>query len=126
GAEFNGLDAECMAFENDYEGRLAQETAKDGGGAWLAGAVKRYEAIDDLAGKLASYAGLTHAGDSVDPAISKFYGDVSERITAASLHLLFFALELNRVDDTVIEGAMQTPELGHYRPWIEDSRKDKP
>ena len=21
---------------------------------------------------------------------------------------------------------MQTPELGHYRPWIEDSRKDKP
>ena len=74
----------------------------------------------------ASYAGLIHAGDSVDPAITKFYGDVSERITAASVHLLFFALELNRVDDAVIERAMQTPELGHYRPWIEDSRKDKP
>jgi oligoendopeptidase F len=26
----------------------------------------------------------------------------------------------------VIERAMQAPELGHYRPWIEDSRKDKP
>lgn len=93
---------------------------------WLAGAVRRYEAIDDLAGRLGSYAGLVHAGDSVDPAISKFYGDVSERITAASVHLLFFGLELNRVDDAVIEQAMQTPELGHYRPWIEDSRKDKP
>ena len=93
---------------------------------WLAKAVKRYEAIDDLAGRLGSYAGLVHAGDSVDPAISKFYGDVSERLTASSTHLLFFALELNRVDDAVIERAMQTPELGHYRPWIEDLRKDKP
>jgi oligoendopeptidase F len=120
------MDAECIAFEKDYKGKLAEETAKDGGGAWLAGAIRRYEAIDDLAGRLGSYAGLIHAGDNVDPAISKFYGDVSERITAASVHLLFFALELNRVEDAVIERAMQAPELGHYRPWIEDSRKDKP
>ncbi|MDB5633641.1 MAG: Peptidase oligoendopeptidase-related clade 3 [Tardiphaga sp.] len=124
--DLDKIDADCAAFEADYKGKLAEETAKSGGGAWLAGAVKRYEAIDDLAGRLGSYAGLIHAGDSVDPAISKFYGDVSERITAASVHLLFFGLELNRVDDAVIERAMETPELGHYRPWIEDGRKDKP
>ncbi|UZE50406.1 M3 family oligoendopeptidase [Rhodopseudomonas sp. P2A-2r] len=124
--DLDRIDADCAAFEADYKGKLATETAKPGGGASLAAAVKRYEAIDDLAGRLGSYAGLIHAGDSVDPAISKFYGDVSERITAASVHLLFFGLELNRIDDAVIEQAMQTPELGHYRPWIEDSRKDKP
>src|SRR5271154_4261605 len=120
------MDSECVAVETDYKGKLAEHTARDDGGRWLAEAVKRYEAIDDLAGRLGSYAGLVHAGDSVDAAISKFYGDVSERMTAASTHLLFFALELNRVDDAVIEHAMQTPELGHYRPWIEDLRKDKP
>ena len=120
------MDAECVAFETDYKGRLTARVAKEDGGKWLAEAVRRYEAIDDLAGRLGSYAGLVHAGDSVDPAISKFYGDVSERLTAASLHLLFFALELNRVDDATIDRAMQTPELGHYRPWIEDLRKDKP
>jgi oligoendopeptidase F len=120
------MDADCVAFETDYKGKLAEHTARDDGGRWLAEAVKRYEAIDDLAGKLASFAGLVHAGDSVDPAISKFYGDVSERLTAASTHLLFFALEFNRIDDEVMEKAMQTPELGHYRPWIEDLRKDKP
>jgi oligoendopeptidase F len=120
------MDADCVAFEADYKGKLAEGVATDDGGGWLADAVRRYEAIDDLAGRLGSYAGLVHAGDSVDPAISKFYGDVSERLTAASLHLLFFALELNRIDDAVIERAMQTPELGHYRPWIEDLRKDKP
>ena len=120
------LDADCTAFETDYKGKLAEFTAREDGGRWLAEAVRRYEAIDDLAGRLGSYAGLVHAGDSVDPAISKFYGDVSERLTAASTHLLFFGLELNRVDDGVIERAMQTPELGHYRPWIEDLRKDRP
>src|SRR5450631_991593 len=120
------MDAECVTFETDYKGKLAEQTAKEGGGKWLAKAVRRYEAIDDLAGRLASYAGLIHAGDSVDPAITKFYGDVSERLTNASVHLLFFALELNRVEDAVIDRAMQTPELGHFRPWIEDLRKDKP
>jgi oligoendopeptidase F len=120
------MDADCVAFETDYKGKLAEGVAGDDGGVWLAQAVRRYEAIDDLAGRLGSYAGLVHAGDSVDAAISKFYGDVSERLTAASLHLLFFALELNRIDDAVIERAMQAPELAHYRPWIEDLRKDKP
>jgi oligoendopeptidase F len=120
------MDAECVAFETDYKGRLAEAAERPDGGTWLGEAVRRYEAIDDLAGRLGSYAGLVHAGDSVDPAISKFYGDVSERLTSASVHLLFFALEFNRIDDAVIERAMQTPELGHYRPWIEDLRKDKP
>ena len=124
--DLDKLDADCVAFEQSYKGRLAEETAKEGGGLWLAQVVRSYEAIDDLAGRLGSYAGLIHAGDSVDAKISKFYGDVSERITAASVHLLFFGLELNRVDDAVIDRAMQTPELGYYRPWIEDSRKDKP
>src|SRR6202000_1951360 len=76
------MDSECVAFETDYKGRLAEKAAGEGGGAWLAEAVKRYEAIDDLAGRLGSYAGLVHAGDSLDPAITKFYGGVSERLAA--------------------------------------------
>ncbi|MCX7307377.1 MAG: oligoendopeptidase F, partial [Afipia sp.] len=120
------LDADCIAFESAYKGRIAGEVAKPDSGTWLAAAIQRYEAIDDLAGRLGSFAGLAHAGNTVDPAITKFYGDVSERITAASVHLLFFALELNRVDDAAIERAMQTPALNHYRPWLEDLRKDKP
>jgi len=113
GRDLEKMDADCVAFETDYKGKLKERTARDDGGRWLAGAVKRYEAIDDLAGRLGSYAGLVHAGDSVDPAISKFYGDVSERLTAASVHLLFFPLELNRIEDAGIERAVQTPELAY-------------
>ena len=125
-SDLDRLDAQSIAFETDYQGKLAAQISSENGGRWLAEAVRRYEAIDDLAGRLGSYAGLVHAGDSVDVAITKFYGDVSERLTTASVHLLFFTLELNRIDDAAIDRAMQTPELGHYRPWIEDLRKDKP
>ena len=73
-----------------------------------------------------SYAGLVHAEDTSDPARSKFYGDVAEKITAASAHVLFFALELNRIPDAALDRALKTPALAHYRPWIEDVRKEKP
>ena len=117
-------DSECAAFEQDFKGRLAALAAGEGGA--LAQAVARYEAIDDRLGRLMSYASLMYAGNTTDPARAKFYGDVQERITAASLHLLFFTLELNRIDDAQLEAAMRDPALGHYRPWIEDVRKEKP
>lgn len=119
-------EAECLEFEKAYKGRLAELAAQPDAGRSLAEAVKRYEAIDDVLGRLISYAGLLYSGNTTDPVISKFYGDMQERITAASLHLLFFTLELNRVDDAALEKAMADPALGYYRPWLEDIRKDKP
>ena len=46
-----------------------------------------------------SYAGLVYAGDTSDPARAKFYGDMQDKITDISTQLLFFQLELNRIDD---------------------------
>jgi oligoendopeptidase F len=119
-------DSDCAAFEQDFKGRLAVMAAGEDAGRALAEAVKRYEAIDDRLGRLVSYASLVYAGNTTDPVRAKFYGDVQERITAASLHLLFFTLELNRINDAQLEAAMRDPALGHYRPWIEDVRKEKP
>jgi oligoendopeptidase F len=124
--DLDQADADCVAFEEAYKGRLTDMARSASAGSDLAEAVRRYEAIDDLVGKIASYASLVHAGDTVDPARTKFYGDVQERLTAASTHLLFFALELNRIDDTLLEAAMANPALGHYRPWLEDVRRYRP
>jgi oligoendopeptidase F len=126
GRDIDRIDADCRAFEEAYKGKLAGFAASPGGGALLAAAVQRYEAIDDLMGRLGSYAGLIHAGNTVDPARTKFYGDIQERMTAASTHLLFFTLELNRIDDAVLEKAMADPGLGHYRPWLQDVRRYRP
>jgi oligoendopeptidase F len=122
--DLDRADADCIAFEESYKGKLADMAGS--GGAALAVAVKQYEAIDDLMGRLGSYAGLIHAGNTVDPARTKFYGDIQERMTAASTHLLFFSLELNRIDDAVLETAMTDPALSHYRPWLEDVRHFRP
>jgi oligoendopeptidase F len=122
--DLDRTDTECAAFEQAYKGKLADLAAE--GGAALAAAVRRYEGIDDLMGRLSSFAGLIHAGNTLDPARTKFYGDVSERLTAASIHLLFFTLELNRIDDTVLDKAMGDPALAHYRPWLEDVRRYRP
>jgi oligoendopeptidase F len=119
-------DTDCGLFEEAYKGRLAALAAGEGAGRMLAEALRRYEAIDDRLGRLISYASLVYAGNTTDPVRAKFYGDVQERITAASLHLLFFTLELNRIDDAQLDAAMRDPALGHYRPWIEDVRKEKP
>jgi oligoendopeptidase F len=124
--DLNRTDAECAAFEDAYKGKLAALAAAPDGGAALAAAVRRYEAIDDLMGRLGSFAGLVHAGNTVDPARTKFYGDVQERLTAASIHLLFFTLELNRIEDAILEKAMADRALGHYRPWLEDVRRYRP
>jgi oligoendopeptidase F len=124
--DLDRADAESIAFEEAYKGKLADLARRPEGGAALAEAVRRYEVIDDLMGRLGSYAGLVHAGNTVDPARNKFYGDVQERMTAASTHVLFFTLELNRIDDALLEAAMRDPALGHYRPWLEDVRRYRP
>jgi oligoendopeptidase F len=124
--DLDRIDADCAAFEEAYRGKLAGFAAAADGDATLAAAVRRYEAIDDLMGRLSSFAGLIHAGDTLDPARTKFYGDVQERLTAASIHLLFFTLELNRIDDAVLDKAMANSALGHYRPWLEDVRRYRP
>jgi oligoendopeptidase F len=124
--DLDRADAQSIAFEEAYRGKLAALAERPDAGHALAEAVKRYEALDDLLGRLTSYAGLVHAGDTIDPARAKFYADVQERITAASTHLLFFVLELNRLDDAKLAAAMRDPPLAHYKPWLEDIRKDKP
>src|SRR5690242_7420987 len=61
-------DAECVAFEQDFKGKLAGMAEGEGAGQKLAEAVKRYERIEDRLGRLYSYASLLYAGDTTDPA----------------------------------------------------------
>ncbi|MEQ1944730.1 M3 family oligoendopeptidase [Mesorhizobium sp. VNQ89] len=118
--------AESQAFESRWKGQLAAEAARGAAGQ-LGIALRDYEGLEELIGRIASYAGLIYAGDTSDPQRAKLYGDVQERMTDASAHLLFFALELNLIDDAVIEQALADDTLfGHYRPWVIDLRKDKP
>ena len=124
--DLDRADNYSVVFEDEFKGKLASMASAPDASARLTEAVKRYEMIDDLLGRLISYASLVYSGDTSDPKRTKFFGDVQERITTASSHLLFFTLELNRIDEAVLQAAMQSEPLAHYRPWLEDIRRGKP
>ncbi|HET7412321.1 MAG TPA: M3 family metallopeptidase [Pararhizobium sp.] len=122
-ADFSRIAEETIAFETRWKGKL-EEAAKNGR---LGTAIKEYEALQEVMGRIMSYAGLSYFSNTTDPANAKFFGDTQAKMTDASSHLLFFELELNRIDDGVIDAAMEAdPAAGHYRPWLVDLRKDKP
>jgi oligoendopeptidase F len=117
---------EAKAFAAAYRGKLAELANAPDAGAKLFEAVRAYEALQDLMGRLMSYASLLHAGDTSDPARAKFYGDAQEKVTDIAGELLFFELELNRLDDSILDAAMRGSKLAHYRPWLDDIRKERP
>ena len=117
---------DCAAFAEKWRGKLVQAAEAADASAQLFQAVQEYEAIEDRLGRIMSYAGLIYSGDTTDATRAKFYGDAQEKITNASSDLLFFTLELNRIDDALLEKALNAAPLSHYRPWIEDVRREKP
>lgn len=113
-------------FKKRYKGQIAPLAASGGGGAELGKAIGIYEEIEDRLGRLISYAGLLYAQDNTNPANAKFYGDIQERVTTISTDLLFFALELNKLDDDTFAAALKDPALAHYGPWLRDLRAMRP
>jgi oligoendopeptidase F len=118
--------ADSKAFAARYKGKLADLAGSEGASTALHDAIVAYEVLDDLMGRVMSYAGLVYSGDTTDPLRGKFYGDAQEKITEASTELIFFALELNRIEDAVLENAMSTAPLARYKPWLTDIRLEKP
>src|ERR1700682_2826977 len=51
---------------------------------------------------------------------------MQERINAILTTLLFFTLELNRLDDAELDAKSADPALAHYRPWLRDLRAMRP
>ncbi len=124
--DLDRAQTECKAFADAYRGKIIALASGKNAAAALFEAIARFEKLDDLLGRLISYAGLVYSGDTTDPTRAKFYGDTQERLTAASSELLFFALELNRIDDETITTLAPQSPLAHYKPWIDDLRREKP
>ena len=95
-------ESEAKAFEADYKGKLDQLT-KDGK---LIEAIRRTEKLGDVTGRIGSFAYLHYAQDTSDEDRTKFLGDMSQKLTDLSTGLIFFELELNRIDDAVLEAGV--------------------
>jgi oligoendopeptidase F len=114
-------EGEAAAFRRQYEGKLANLS-----GAALGGAIAAYERLQDTLGRIMSYASLVYAGDMSDAENGRFFQNMQERVNAVSTVLLFFTLEINRLDDAALAEKLKSPELAHYAPWLRDTRAFRP
>lgn len=119
--DLEASETEARAFQSKYAGKLAELD-----GAGLGQAVKHYEVILERAFKVISYAQLLHAANTADQDIARFHQFCQERVNGITGSTLFFALELNRIDDAEIEKKLGDPGLVRYRPWIEAERQMRP
>jgi oligoendopeptidase F len=120
-ADLATLEKSAADFQARYRDRLAGLS-----GAALGTAVAEYEALQEVAGRVSSYAELTRAADIADPEIARFFQTMQEKINAIATELLFFTLELNRLDDESLEAKTADPALAKYRPWLRDVRAMRP
>ena len=119
--DLDAAQASAEAFETRHAGKLA---ALDGAG--LGAAIAEYEAIDEILGRVMSYASLSHATAMDDPETARFHQTMHERVNAISARVLFFTLELNDLDDDALAAKMADPAAAHYAPWVRDRRSFKP
>ncbi len=120
--DLDWLREECRAFAAEYEGRLSGLDA-----AAMLGCVRRYERIEQVAGRLMSYAGLRYQQATTDPARGKFLADTQDRVTDDTTPLVFFSLELNRIDEAALDALFAVDaDLARYRPWFDRLRAMRP
>jgi oligoendopeptidase F len=120
-ADADRADAAARAFEAEHAGHVAALS-----GAGLAAALAEYERIEEILGRLMSYAQLQFSTDSLDPGIAKSYQSTSERVTTISSHLLFLSLELNRIGEAELAAKLADPALARYAPYLRDLRVFRP
>lgn len=86
-------------------------------------AVREYERIHELRGKLGSYAFLTYAENVSLEKNVHFYQKMTEELADVSSHLLFFTLEINNLPTrNLARKYRESPSLKKYKQLIDDLR----
>ena len=120
--DLDWLEEACASFAHDFENNLAGLDAEG-----LLDCILRQEKINQIAGRIMSYAGLRYYQQTTDGGRAKFMSDVQEKITNFTTPLVFFTLELNRLDDDHLSKLMhQNADLARYEPVFDRIRAMKP
>ena len=120
--DLDWLEDACQSFASDYEGKL---DALDAPG--LLTCIQRQERINQVAGRIMSFAGLRYYQLTTDAGRAKFMSDAQEKITNYTTPLVFFTLELNRLEDDHLDALLaQSGDLARYKPIFDKIRAMKP
>ncbi|WP_439332538.1 M3 family oligoendopeptidase [Puniceibacterium confluentis] len=120
--DLDWLEQACASFAADYQGKLGTLDAEG-----FLTAIHRHEKIEGIAGRIMSFAGLRYYQLTTDSRRTKFLSDTQEKVTIYTTPLVFFTLELNRLDDAVLDGVFAaSAALARYKPAFDRIRAMKP
>lgn len=107
-------------FAEKYRGEVASLNAAD-----FKEALKTYEKILDLAGKLGSYAQLIWSTNTNKPEYGKLMQHIQELSSQIHQELVFFDVEWLQTDDAKAQRFIENDALSHYKHYLETSRRYK-
>ena len=120
--DLDWFETEATAFADDYQGKVTTLSAAD-----LLTSIQRSEKMDNIAGRIMSYAGLRYYQLTTDATRAKFLSDMQERIINASSSLVFYWLEFNQIADDAYDAMMaENANLARYKPVLDRRRAMRP
>lgn len=117
-ADLSNALADAKVFRERHRGQVAGLAAAD-----LAAAVAELERIQAVVVRAESYAFLSFAVDTADPARGALLQRIEERSTALGTEVLFFGLEWVAVPDERADALLADPVLGHHHHFLASARR---
>lgn len=118
--ELDFVEKSLEEFSKNYQDKITKLSAKE-----LLEAIKEYEKISEIIGKLSSYSYLIYASDLSNQANISFYQNISEKLNDFSTKVIFFTLEINKISDKNLDSLLIDKNLAKYQPFIRDIRAFK-
>lgn len=120
-ADLDACDAEAEALDAAYRGRIAGLTPAE-----LAGLLTRFEALQETAGRVGTFASLNWTQNTEDPARGALLQRATERGSRLGQKLVFMELELAAAPDEAAAAWLADPALARWRHWLEGVRLFRP
>ncbi len=115
------LEKECSAFAADYQGKLASLDPAD-----MLRCIHRHERIEQVGGRIMSFAGLRYYQNTMDAGRAKFMSDSQDKVTTFTTPLIFFSLEFNRIEEATYQRLFADVALARYKPAFDRMRAMRP
>ncbi|MDR3290454.1 MAG: M3 family oligoendopeptidase [Rickettsiales bacterium] len=116
------LTKKIATFKSVYKNNVKKLPANE-----LYKSLEEFEVIQEMESKLSSYAYLKYAENlSVDESV-KFYQSIVEKLTKLESELVFYTLEINKLEQKKLDQFYkESKSLAYYKQVVEDMRVMKP
>lgn len=118
---WTSINSQADAFAEKYRGKVADLNAAD-----LAEAIRESERLSTAVYKPMSYAHLLYSADASKPEHGAFVQAQSEQASAVRIKIIFFDLELQKIEEARMQELLADPALADYGHYLSEVRKYTP